>query len=47
MQPSVQWMLDQEARALLTRLNRVKPFILTEPMLPAASLLPPAQIAIG
>lgn len=46
MQPSVQWMLDQEARALLTRLNRVKPFILTEPMLPAASLLPPAQIAI-
>jgi hypothetical protein len=46
MKPSVQWMLDQEARALLTRLARVKPFVLTEPMLPAASLLPPAQIAI-
>lgn len=45
-QLSVQWMLDQEARALLTRLARVKPFVLTEPMLPAASLLPPAQIAI-
>ncbi|MGX9726188.1 MAG: hypothetical protein ACTFAK_02340 [Candidatus Electronema sp. VV] len=27
---------DQEARALLTRLTRLKPFILTEPMLPAA-----------
>lgn len=40
------WMLDQEARALLTRLARVKPFVLSEPMLPAASLLPPAQIAI-
>ncbi len=39
-------MLDQDARALLTRLARVKPFVLTEPMLPAASLLPPAQIAI-
>ena len=45
-QLSVQWMLDQEARALLTRLARVKPFVLTEPMLPAAGLLPPAQIAI-
>lgn len=40
------WMLDQEARALLTRLARVKPFVLSEPMLLAASLLPPAQIAI-
>lgn len=39
-------MLDQEARALLARLDRVKPFVLTEPMLLAASLLPSAQIAI-
>src|SRR5712671_2099840 len=40
------WMLDQEARALLARLARVKPFVLSEPMLLAASLLPAAQIAI-
>jgi hypothetical protein len=40
------WMVDQEARALLARLARVKPFVLTEPMLLAASLLPSAQIAI-
>ncbi len=40
------WMLDQEARSLLTRLARVKPFVMNEPMLLAASLLPPAQIAI-
>ena len=40
------WMLDQEARALLDRLVRVKPFVLTEPMLLAASLLPAAQIGI-
>src|SRR5215469_4409541 len=39
-------MLDQEARALLARLARVKPFVLSEPMLSAASLLPAAQIAI-
>ena len=40
------WMLDQEARALLARLSRVKPFVLSEPMVLAASLLPTAQIAI-
>jgi hypothetical protein len=39
-------MLDQEARALLTRLARVKPFALQETMLPAAGLLPDAQVAI-
>ena len=44
--PYAAWMLSQEARALLTRLARVKPFALVEPMLPAASLLPPAQSAI-
>ena len=40
------WMLEQEARALLTRLKRIKPFALHETMLPAASLLPAAQIGI-
>jgi hypothetical protein len=41
-----EWMLEQEARALLTRLARVKPFALQESMLLAASLLPDAQVAI-
>ena len=40
------WFLMQESRALLTRLARVKPFALVEPMLPAANLLPSAQSAI-
>jgi hypothetical protein len=40
------WMLDQEARALLARLGRVRPFVLNQPMVLAASLLPAAQIAI-
>ena len=40
------WLLDQEARALLTRLDRVKPFVLQETMVPAAALLPAAQVAI-
>ncbi len=40
------WMLEQEARALLTRLGRIKPFAMHEPMLPAASILPMAQTAI-
>lgn len=40
------WMLDQEARALLVRLARVRPFVLSQPMVLAASLLPAAQIAI-
>ncbi|MGE0275611.1 MAG: hypothetical protein AB7G68_03600 [Nitrospiraceae bacterium] len=40
------WMLAQEARALLTRLARVKPFALYEPMLPAADILPAAHTAI-
>lgn len=38
--------LDQEARGLLARLDRVKPFVLSETMVLAASLLPAAQIAI-
>lgn len=40
------WMLGQEARALLTRLARVKPFALHETMVPAAAPAPAAQIAI-
>jgi hypothetical protein len=40
------WFLLQESRALLTRLGRIKPFALVEPMLPAAALLPAAQSAI-
>jgi hypothetical protein len=39
-------LLDQEARALLSRVARIKPFVLTEPMLLAANLLPTSQIAI-
>ena len=44
--PFASWMLEQEARALLTRLARVKPFALQEPMLPAAALFPESQAAI-
>jgi hypothetical protein len=44
--PFASWMLDQEARALLTRLGRVKPLAMQESMLPAASLLPETQTAI-
>jgi hypothetical protein len=44
--PYAGWMLEQEARALLTRLARVKPFALQESMLPAANLLPGSQLAI-
>ena len=40
------WFLGEEARALLTRLARVKPFALTETMVPAAGLSQAAQIAI-
>jgi hypothetical protein len=43
--PFAAWMLAQEARALLTRLARVQPFALIEPMLPAAALQPGAQLA--
>jgi hypothetical protein len=40
------WMLEQEARALLTRLARVKPFALQESTLPAAGISSAAQVAI-
>jgi len=39
-------MLEQEARALLSRLGRIKPFVLHETMVPAAQLSPSAQTAI-
>jgi hypothetical protein len=38
--------LEQEARSLLTRLARVRPFALQETMVPAAGLAPAALIAI-
>jgi len=41
-----QWLLEREARALLTRLRRVRPFALQETMVPAAALSPAAQIGI-
>src|SRR5262249_9480958 len=37
---------EEEARALMTRLDRIKPFALLEPMVPAAGLFPNAQSAI-
>src|SRR5687767_1748516 len=40
------WLLVQEARALLTRLNRVKPFALQETMVAAAAISQAAQTAI-
>jgi hypothetical protein len=40
------WLLEQEARALLTRLARVKPFVLHEPHVPAAAFSVDAQSAI-
>jgi hypothetical protein len=40
------WILAQEARSLLTRLARVKPFVLYETMVPAAAFPPVAQTAI-
>ena len=44
--PTASWLLEQEARALLTRLDRVKPFVLQETMVVAAALMPVTQIAI-
>jgi hypothetical protein len=37
------WTIEQEARALLTRLDRVKPFALNMPMVVAAAVAPAAQ----
>ncbi len=38
--------LEHEAHALLTRLARIRPFVLSEPMVPAAALQPAAQFTI-
>jgi hypothetical protein len=46
MKATARWLIEQEARALLTRLGRVRPFALQETMVPAAALSPAAQIAI-
>lgn len=40
------WFLEQECRALRTRLALVHPFVLHESMLPAAALAPDALVAI-
>lgn len=40
------WILETEARALLTRLARVRPFALHDPMVPAAAISPAALTAI-
>jgi hypothetical protein len=42
----VHWFLANEARALLTRLERVKPYALHMPMVTAAAISPAAQTAI-
>jgi hypothetical protein len=40
------WLLETEARSLLTRLDRLKPFSLTTPAVPAAAVSPQAQSAM-
>ncbi len=40
------WLLEQEGRAMLTRLDLLKPFMLHQPMVPAATLSRAAQIAV-
>jgi hypothetical protein len=44
--PLAHWFLEQEARALINRLDRVRPFALQETMVPAAALMPAAQFGI-
>jgi hypothetical protein len=46
MSPYAASLLEQEARSLQTRLARVRPFALIEPMVPAAALVPAAQSAL-
>jgi hypothetical protein len=46
MQALAPWLLEQEARALLTRLRRVRPLALQETMVPAAGIAPAAQVEI-
>jgi hypothetical protein len=44
--PDIAHLLSQEVRAMRTRLDRLRPFALLEPMVPAAGLFPNAQSAI-
>ena len=44
--PELKQRLEREARAMLARLDRVKPFAVQETMLPAAALSPAAQTGI-
>ncbi|GGC11534.1 hypothetical protein [Pseudoduganella buxea] len=46
MRPYAAWLLAQEARSLLNRVDRMQPFVLIEPMVPAAALPDAAQGAI-
>jgi hypothetical protein len=46
MTPYAAALIGQEARSLLTRLARLQPFALVEPMVPAAALQPAARAAI-
>jgi hypothetical protein len=44
--PAATWLLEQETRALLTRLAGVRPFALQETLVPAAAISPAALSAI-
>ena len=44
--PSAAWLLEQETRALLTRLASVAPFVLQETNVAAAALSPAALSGI-
>ncbi len=43
---SARWLLAQEARALVTRIARLRPYSLQMTMVPAAAIAPAAQLAI-
>jgi hypothetical protein len=45
-EPNAERLLEGEARALLTRLNLVKPFALLDPVVPAAQVSDAAQVAV-
>jgi hypothetical protein len=45
-QPAAMWLIEQEARALLTRLAQLKPFAVSTPMVPAANVSPAAAAAM-
>ena len=45
-QSAALWLLEQEARSLVARLARLRPFALITPMVPAATVPPAAQTAM-